>query len=387
MGLTLMLTNKTITSLTIVFFFLITCQHIHAAPGSLSVLGDIDDGQSVTITGSDFGSKSQGPPELWDNFENASNGSSLSGRSPTVGAVNWGTIGSPVASNANQRTNSTLSYFGDFSSGVYNNSIYYLRTETTTGAKKYFSFWWRAGRAGGMWSRNMKPWQHYGSSLDQPMYYIGDGTGDGDPGFRSNVIDNSTALSREGNIYGCGDMASIEHQWIRWEGYIVLSDPGVQNGRMEVWRSQPNTITRSNCIHHPTAVTRSTANGFRQWAFGEYMSTAYERNSVVYMDDIYIDNTLARVELCDASTWASVSHCEVQPATAWSASSIAITVNTGAFSESDTAYIYVVDVNGDANATGYEVTVGESNSSGTGMRISAEASMRVSPGATPITIQ
>lgn len=331
----------------------------YAAPGNISVSGIVSGGQTISITGSDFGTKTQGPPELWDNFESATNGSALTGRVPTIGSVAWGTLGNPVASTSNHRTNSTTSYFGDFSNGVYNNSVYYLRTETTTGAKKYFSFWWRGGRAGDTWSRNMKPWQHFGSGSDQPMYYIGDGTGDGDPGFRSNVIDNTSSLAREGSSYGCGNMESKENQWIRWEGYIVLSDPGVQNGRMEVWLSQPGTITRSNCIHHPTAVTRSTSNGFRQWAFGEYMDTA-GGDSIVYMDDIYIDNTLARVELCDTSTWSTVTHCEVQPQTAWSTTSITTTVNTGSFQTDQTAYLYVVDANGDANATGYEVTIEES---------------------------
>lgn len=75
-------------------------------------------------------------------------------------------------------------------------------------------------------------------------------------------------------------------------------------------------------------------------------------------DDIFIDFTQARVELCNTSTWAARSTCHLQIPTAWSASSIGFTANTGGFSAGSTAYLYVVDSTGAANSNGYAVTVG-----------------------------
>lgn len=367
MGQMLMRTNRAtlIIALIIQVFVYVNS---HAAPENISVSGTLTNGQTVIITGSGFGTKSQAAPELWDTFENAANGSSLAGRSPIIGETAWGAIGDPTVTGNNQRGDSSHSFYAIYD-GVndYNNSIYFSKTETGTGAKKYFSFWWRAGRAGSTWSINMKPWQHYGSGTgtndDNPMYYIGAGSPTNNDGsFRSNVIDLSSGLPRSGSTYGCGSMVEIEHQWVRWEGYVVLSDPGVQNGRMEVWKSQPSIYTRANCIHHATAVTRATTAGFDQWAFGEFVGTSGGTvSSTVYMDDVYIDNTLARVELCDAQTLAASTHCEVQPLTSWSDTAATLTFNPGSFAPSSTAYMYVIDANGDANATGYAVTIGESS--------------------------
>jgi hypothetical protein len=368
-----------------IVIIILLAPNIHAAPGSISASGTFTNGQSITISGTGFGTKTQAAPELWDNFESATIGGSLSGRSPVVGTVNWGVIGDPTVSTSNQRTNSSRSFYALYSGASdYNNSLSYVRTETTTGAKKYFSFWWRGGRVGAAWSRNMKPWTHFGSGSDQPAYYIGDGTGDGDPGFRSNVIDNSASLTRSGSAYGCGNMSNIEHEWTRWEGYLVLSDNGVQNGQMEVWQSQPTNITRSNCIHHATAVTRTSSNGFRQWTFGEFMDTSGGVESTVYMDDIYIDDTLARVELCDASTWSAVTHCEVQPATAWSSTSATATFNQGAFASEETAYLYVIDSDGAANSSGYAVEIGSSGAITGGSAINTGANARLGSGSTRI---
>jgi hypothetical protein len=74
------------------------------------------------------------------------------------------------------------------------------------------------------------------------------------------------------------------------------------------------------------------------------------------MDDIYADNTLARVVVGNASTYASLTHRELQIPSAWSNSSIAITVNKGSFRDNDCAYLYVIDDNGIVNSNGYKIS-------------------------------
>ena len=72
-------------------------------------------------------------------------------------------------------------------------------------------------------------------------------------------------------------------------------------------------------------------------------------------DDLFIDYTWARIELGNASTWAGSTHREVQLPTAWADGSITAQVNTGSFS-SGTAYLYVVNSSG-LVSPGYSVTV------------------------------
>jgi hypothetical protein len=84
----------------------------------------------------------------------------------------------------------------------------------------------------------------------------------------------------------------------------------------------------------------------------------------IYLDDMYIDKSRARVELCSESTWAARAHCEIQPPTSWSATTAAVTINQGTFTSGTTAYVYLVDSDGVANATGYPVEIGADGGGG-----------------------
>lgn len=81
----------------------------------------------------------------------------------------------------------------------------------------------------------------------------------------------------------------------------------------------------------------------------------------VSTDNLYVDSTMVRVELGDASSFTSCTKREVQPATYWSAAndSINITLNVGTFQADDTAYLFVVNADG-TTSTGYPVTIGGS---------------------------
>ena len=75
------------------------------------------------------------------------------------------------------------------------------------------------------------------------------------------------------------------------------------------------------------------------------------------VDDFYMDNTRARVEVCNAPTYSASTKCELQLPTAWSDSSITATLKKGYLS-AGTAYVYVVNAAGNVNASGFAVTVG-----------------------------
>lgn len=78
-------------------------------------------------------------------------------------------------------------------------------------------------------------------------------------------------------------------------------------------------------------------------------------------DDVYINFTQARVELCNSSTWLARTSCEIQIPTAWSTNSITVKTNKGAFKTGDRAYLYIVDANG-AVSNGLPITIGSGGS-------------------------
>ena len=69
-----------------------------------------------------------------------------------------------------------------------------------------------------------------------------------------------------------------------------------------------------------------------------------------YWDDVYVDNSWARVEVGDSSTYANCTHREMQIPSSWSNSSVTVTVNQGSLSSLSGKYLFVVDENGDVSS-------------------------------------
>ncbi len=75
----------------------------------------------------------------------------------------------------------------------------------------------------------------------------------------------------------------------------------------------------------------------------------------LHWDEVYVDRTQARVELGDAATWTASTHFEIQIPEAWSTTAVTFRVNRGTLPPGETAYLYVVDSEGNVNADGYPV--------------------------------
>jgi hypothetical protein len=80
--------------------------------------------------------------------------------------------------------------------------------------------------------------------------------------------------------------------------------------------------------------------------------------SYIWMQDIYVDTTWARVEVGDNADYGSCAHRETQTPTAWSDGSVTIKFNQGSFAAGATAYVFVVDSEGRVNGSGHPITIG-----------------------------
>lgn len=80
---------------------------------------------------------------------------------------------------------------------------------------------------------------------------------------------------------------------------------------------------------------------------------------VVELDDVYVDSTLARVELCDVARWSDRpgATCEIQPESAWGDDRVGVQLNRGALADGD-AYLYVIRPDGAVNEEGLAVRLG-----------------------------
>ena len=93
------------------------------------------------------------------------------------------------------------------------------------------------------------------------------------------------------------------------------------------------------------------------WGSDPSTPELYPADTKVVFGELYYDSTQSRVVIGDASTLAASSHREIQPATAWSPTSITIDFNAGTFGNNDVAYVYVVDADGNVNSAGVPVTI------------------------------
>jgi len=66
---------------------------------------------------------------------------------------------------------------------------------------------------------------------------------------------------------------------------------------------------------------------------------------------------MARVEICNNSSYSSATNCAIFTPTSWSNTSITATVRMGSFTNG-LAYLFVIDSAGTTSPSGYPITIG-----------------------------
>jgi len=135
-----------------------------------------------------------------------------------------------------------------------------------------------------------------------------------------------------------------------WQNYAMqayMGDPGVANGSRWYWASSPNfNIPYAHVGINNNMILDAVASKLNAIKFGWYRACCANGTSVVHYDDIYIDNSWARVEIGNNADYNSCTHREIQIPSAWSNNSIAVNVKQGSFASSDKVYLFVVNEDG-----------------------------------------
>ena len=334
--------------------FIFICSICSAAPSVTGVSGTVAQDEAVVINGSAFGTKSTAAPLVWDNFESGTNNAQIEGASPVVGTA-WEvyTSGStkPVYdTSVSMRTNSSVCARNDFYLGPdYDVCLAKTVSMPSAGSEVFASFYWRYHKRSTNYADNNKPFIIWHEPDGTPMTYTGFGDpGVGDGALRAGVED-SPGPSNDGPGYGDSDLADLNDTWARIDMYLKQSTASTNDGEFKTW------INNSLKLNDTSVSTRTGADLWNFVLIGAFIRQ--NQPVQVYIDDVYIDNTLSRVEIGDNATFANCTHREIQIPSAWSNTEITVTVNAGSFVADNTAYLFVVDSNGVASA-GYEVTIG-----------------------------
>jgi hypothetical protein len=337
-----------------------------AAPAISSVSGNITRGGTITIDGTNFGTKNPAKPWVWADFEggvvqadpNYSQGTiNIYGSSPTLHISSsglethskYGAAG-PAATSSGK---TGVGFNTIFSSGT--NKVFFF------GRKKYANSnfldnvtnykWLRlySSTSGSSYTNFLLAFANYGSKFtgftNEQATSIQSIEGAYDP--------NNTWLIQEVQLYHGSSAGSSDASIKYWRNGVKKADKTFLGSTSSYSSLEWRRVSVENFITNDLPV----------------------KDADVIYDDIYIDNTWSRVMIGNASTFDACTHREIQIPTAWSSSQITVKGQTGTIVSGATAYLYVVDSSGNVNASGYPITIGGSTI--TSQAPSAPTSLRI----------
>lgn len=312
-------------------------------PSVSSVTGDVLHGTSIFLFGNSFGSKSPAVPIKYEDFEGGVLGESVA----TTGY--WSTDGTPpVFSDNSQRfpgSNNALCAL----TGLQD--MFYIANVAITD-KIYVNYRYRVEPAPES-TYQLKIWG-VGQTFPTIVY----------PGIGDFLWEHSDSKSRYLQIYGTDSVQEVSYgNWpaeYTWESLSMEISQGTVGGADGIITAFQNCVQTMEWTDANLRV--DVGDNLDSFKWGQYLGNGGS-STIAQYDDVYIDNTWARIELGDNPNYSSCTHREIQVPSAWSPTSVTVTVNTGSFSTSDSAYLFVVNEDG-TPSVGYPVTIGESGGGG-----------------------
>lgn len=346
-----------------------------AAPAITDVTQSAD---TLAITGSGFGTKLTAAPLKFVNFE-----SDTAGQAPTgwdaPNAKKSLVSGSAAHSGSKSLDSSVLNATGEY----FNRISWDIGTTIPLNGYLYLSAWLYLDKTGATatgfnWkgpiitsSKSPYYWDAQGTSTRNTAIGLAGFYGEYPASsgvyrwFNDAVVAQRSASGKSTNntcnsAMGGNNWASDAFVFGNWQRiewiYKASSAANAADGSVTVIRTgkSGNALTAATCITHG-----DTSDLWRYVSLPQGVTNIIggTLNLGMYFDDVYIDNSLARVEICDSSTWSSRTHCEIQLPTAWAGDKIIINTRLGSFSIGQDIFIYVVDSNGAVNSNGSPFTI------------------------------
>jgi len=331
--------------------------YVSAAPAITDLNGSVTDDQPLTILGSNFGN----------------NGLAIEWLGGQSGPIESGSDGAQFASTRENWSEVVYpARFDDSRAYSYNKSLIFDSTIDNTGRfglsydtggnisfayVSYYAYFDNNSRSAGQWKmyRCMPVASVVDSNTPQLIMFNKRNFGGG-----SNIEWRPQTQSAVNKSLSDGALPN-SGEWCRIEMYLQPSSSnGAADGYGQVWTHRPGVSI--DLIYNENNMLSYGSSDNRKWryhVFQNYMGNGYggTTGTKVWMDDIYISNTKARVEIGNRSTWSNCTQREIQYPTAWSNNSISFMLNRGSIQDGDTAYLFVVDANGDVSG-GRQITFG-----------------------------
>lgn len=324
---------------------LVLCGSVAEAQTVSTVTGTLAHGSTLTISGSSFGTKTTPAPLKYDDFQSVTLAANITTSTATGPA--WSNNGgsgqqfNPIASATRLRagtpyTRNMQSHWQP--SGSPDASVSNISLTGQTFATVYLDAWFYNDTSGisGTPAMNVKHVRLHQASAGSPNL------GFTDEGPFSGRNFGCAGDDRFDGFQNCGDYLAASSQlyngWVHYQWLLNANGGGTNSGQVRIYANGTLVYT-SNAV-----VLLNT--GFTSWPelyIGNYIRTGdYTGNAYSYWENLYVDTSWARVEVCDSATKAG-AHCEIQIPITWSGTSITATVNRGSFSTLNALYLYVCD--------------------------------------------
>ena len=333
-----------------IFLYLIFVGNAYCVPSQITIdRQSLIDGNIITVQGEDFGAGDSSPC-IWDNFEEGINGTSISSY-PARGT--WSLISNPTPS----LYSTSFAHSGDQSAVTPSHHTGYanIRFNGLENATRiYWSFWFRFNISGvtGFQTKLMQLW---GNGPDQCDYGPGVMSG----GFSDSWFASYNIASGDdctiGKIQKSYGFTPAQDTWHYMEMILERSsDYGVADGTIIIRIDNRDVYSHSGDI-----LTRLNEQDWRSALFF-YGFTNDNGEGSLAIDDAYINDSWSRIVMGNDENYSQCTSLNMQPANSWSDTMIKFTVNTGAFKEGNTAYLFVIDSDGNVS-DGFPVTIGENS--------------------------
>ncbi len=339
-------------------------------------------GETFTVTGMGFGTKSTAAPVAWDNCSGAPNLPSAILALWTGAWPNAGTLAYQMQYRVAPYRSILPPHnrVGQFMAGAHGDNVDYFdgwdvmvwkHRTISFPAYTYLSWYYRCDDN---WVFGIKSSGADPADDNHKIQDYSAGTGPytaGDwhleynprptsrtatPGYHVN--DNDTNFDNDGSstsfpnssAWGANAVNPMSGVWTKIEAYYKLSNLPYTDANTGFLRVYENGHP---VLHVDNTRTDVLSGTDRVDAVGGFSRDSGNGNNYRYFADLYLDYTFQHVSFGNASQISNCTVLEVQPVVAWSGTSITVTVNRGVFSDNAPFYIYVYDQTGTPNTAGF----------------------------------
>lgn len=334
-----------------------------AAPTVTQISGPLDHNATITISGSGFGTKATAPPVVWDNASGSKLSAKWDGAWPSLLPGYNTDYYSPMRGIEPPHSRDTRYIAGAHAANTgadsgYDVLVYKVVSLKSLPANIYVSYYQRIDDAwhfGG--DNNLKTFDYsegagpYSNKQWYIMYGILHPSSRTDAGIQW-CINGQQLSNPDLNGHNAWFDPAVNPTAGKWSKVEIAIKATAQNdGYVTVWENGHQVL-------HYVGPTDKFAGTQRTIAVGGYARMQGFPSNWRYFDDVYVDTSFSRIVLADKPVLSQATILENQIPNTWSDGSISATVNLGKFTQGQAVYLFVVDSNGTASATGLPLTAG-----------------------------